>query len=191
MNKPKNIIVVGVCGSSASGKTTLCRQLNLHFNAPYEVVSMDRFHNSSAFAASRLNKEIEKELNSKFGFNCEHPILWDPKGVMQHLERMFARHKQSEKCYIFVEGFLLFFYPELIPIFDIKIYINGTSEVFRQRRMTRPCNRCSTQQWDELIWPEHEKRRDIMMKQANFIIDGLKSLQEVVEQSIQVITPKQ
>lgn len=189
MNKPKNVTVIGVCGPSASGKTELSNRLNIHFKAPYEVISMDRFQDcNSAFHEAKTNEQLASELNhEKYGINWEHPTLYSAPALLQYLERLFTKHKKDDHCFIFIEGFLLYYYEELLPLFDIKIFMDGSTEVFMQRRITRERNSCDKEYWEELVWPEFKKRREVMIRHADFVINSDQTLEQVVDQAIRSV----
>jgi uridine kinase len=196
MQNSGRVIVVGVCGPSASGKSTLCEHLNKHFGgkpiAPFNVFCLDEYANMLNVRYALQNapnrEELEIELqHPKFGINWEHPVIYDAKEMIKHMKEALSKYNRQQNSYLFVEGFLLYHYDEILPMVDVKIFLDGSCDILRQRRMTRKWNNCTREMWDDLIWPEFEKRRHGMIEKADIILDGALELNAIIEEAIQEI----
>jgi uridine kinase len=90
-NKPshkKTPFIVGISGSSGSGKTSLVEILKHHFKAEHEVSSLKiAFISADAYYRS-LDTEEEQERAAKQEFDFDHPDALDLERLAEDLERL-------------------------------------------------------------------------------------------------------
>jgi uridine kinase len=148
-NKPEPFII-GVCGGSASGKTTVCAQIvKALANKRVVVISQDSFYRP-------LTKE-EKELANKSDYNFDHPDAFDYELLEKTMKDLkqgknvkipvydFKTHSRLDKEveYVFgadviiLEGILLFNSKELREMMDMKIYVDTDADTRLVRRIRR------------------------------------------------------
>lgn len=150
-------LLIGLCGGSASGKTTVAKKiiegLNVHW---VSLVSMDSFYKV-------LNKE-EKAAANRNDYNFDHPNAFDFDLILKTLQELkkgnqveipiynfttHSREKETETIYganvIVFEGILAFSSKELIDLMDVKIFVDTDADIRLARRVKRDiCERGRT-----------------------------------------------
>ncbi|KAN0034382.1 hypothetical protein ACTFIV_000888 [Dictyostelium citrinum] len=141
----KNPLVIGVCGGSASGKTTVCDKIIANLNVRWVVLlSMDSFYKN-------LSKDIDP---SKYNF--DHPNSFDYDLMVKTISELRAGKKVNIPKYCFkthsrlvhqdtvygadviiLEGILTLYSKELRDLMDIKIFIDTDDDVRLARRLKR------------------------------------------------------
>ena len=174
IENPSKKIMIGICGESASGKTTICKHIKKtvdRYSLPVEIISTDNYFND----ISDLIKEygsFDKLLET--GYDVDAPsnfmteqlkedlkMLADGKDVMtpQYLingsgvsvpRSLLAR---SQKI-IAVEG-LAAMYDNVYDLFDIKLYIDIDRDKQEERFLARAASR--------------NQNRDNALKQLKYI----------------------
>lgn len=141
--------VIGVCGGSASGKTTVAKKIIGDLDVPWvTLLSMDSFYKV-------LNEEehLEAEKNE---YNFDHPDAFDFELLISTLKRLKQGKRVEVPCYNFIthsrerrtkimyganviicEGILLFTNDELLKMMDMKIFIDTDADVRLARRLRR------------------------------------------------------
>ncbi|GAM27797.1 hypothetical protein SAMD00019534_109730, partial [Acytostelium subglobosum LB1] len=143
--KPKCPLVIGVCGGSASGKTSVCHKVIQSLNVRWVVLlSMDSFY-----------KPIGKDVDPT-SYNFDHPNAFDydlmiktigdmRQGKRVHIPiydfKTHSRLARQETVYgadvIILEGILTLYSKELRELMDIKIFIDTDDDVRLARRLRR------------------------------------------------------
>lgn len=141
--------VIGICGGSASGKTTVAKKIIEALNVPWvTLLSMDSFYKV-------LNEEQHK-LADDNQFNFDHPDAFDFELLIETLKKLkegkrvevpiynfvtHAREKRFKFMYganvIIFEGILCFTNKELLNMMDMKIFIDTDSDIRLARRLQR------------------------------------------------------
>jgi uridine kinase len=146
MTKNK-IIIIGIAGASASGKSLLSNTIvNELGSDQVSVISEDSYY--------RDQKESPFEERAKINF--DHPDSLDHNLLAEHLKALqagnavhvpiynFAKHERSEETYvvhnhriIVLEGILLFVEESLRNLMDIRIYMDAPLDICLLRRLKR------------------------------------------------------
>lgn len=141
--------VIGVCGGSASGKTTVAKKIIEELDVPWvTLLSMDSFY--------KVLSEDAHKLAQNNDYNFDHPEAFDFDLLVNTLERLKAGKRVEVPCYNFVthsrdkrtkimyganviicEGILLFTHAKLLEMMDMKIFIDTDSDVRLSRRLRR------------------------------------------------------
>lgn len=141
--------VIGICGGSASGKTTVARKIIEALNVPWvTLLSMDSFYKV-------LNEEQHK-LADENQFNFDHPDAFDFELLIETLKKLkegkrvevpiynFVTHSREKRFkfmyganVIIFEGILCFTNKELLNMMDMKIFIDTDSDIRLARRLQR------------------------------------------------------
>lgn len=138
--------ITGVCGGSASGKTTLANLL---------VVTLGR-KNTQLISLDNYYHDFVKLGHNPATINYDHPDSMDINSFASDLRLLrsgnsveipvynYSTHTRSVnrktihyKPYIIVEGMFLYNIPNLAPLFDLKIYIDTPEKVRLDRRIER------------------------------------------------------
>ncbi|XP_064617235.1 uridine-cytidine kinase-like 1 [Liolophura sinensis] len=141
--------VIGLCGGSASGKTTVARKIIEDLDVPWvSVLSMDSFY--------KVLTPEQHNLAAKNEYNFDHPDAFDFDLMLHTLKRLkegkkvevpvynFTTHKRDkEKKIIYganvviFEGIMAFVNKELLSLMDTKIFVDTDSDIRLARRLKR------------------------------------------------------
>lgn len=159
INNPHKRLLVGITGESASGKSTICKEITKiiqQFNMPVSVLSTDNYFNDisalikkfgsfdnlrdngydvdapSSFQLDILNTDLQ-QLSE--GEDVMIP-MYLPNGTGVSVPR--ARKITSQKI-IVVEG-IATMYEQVKDIFDVKIYVESDNNIRKERFISRACN---------------------------------------------------
>ncbi|XP_066532754.1 uridine-cytidine kinase-like 1 isoform X2 [Hoplias malabaricus] len=145
----KEAFVIGLCGGSASGKTTVANKIIEALDVPWVVLlSMDSFYKV-------LTKE-EQELAAKNEYNFDHPDAFDFELLVTVLRKLkkgksikvpvydftsHSRRKEWKTIYganvVIFEGILAFANKELLKLLDMKVFVDTDSDIRLVRRLKR------------------------------------------------------
>jgi len=135
-----NAYVIGICGASCSGKTTVSKEIMKRYH-PDDIlmISQDNYYfsgdestNYDIPAAIDFDKLLSDVKDLIHGKEIDMPI-YDFK---TH-SRLKETKKIHPKKYILVEGILIFTKKELRDLFDLKVYILTYGELCYYRRLKR------------------------------------------------------
>ncbi len=140
------VTIIGVCGGSASGKTTIVNKLRKQYDNDLVVLGHDFYYKSH----DDLTFEERKELN------YDHPNAYDTDRLIEDIKKLkngekiyrpvydYTIHNRSDekvlvnlKPVIVVEGILVLENKELRDLMDIKIYVETDSDERIIRRIQR------------------------------------------------------
>ena len=141
------MLIVAVCGGSASGKTIFCKQLSdkmRNRKISVYVMSQDNFYknlpddvDSSTYnfdSPDALNFDIMKEkiFELKYGQNEVCIPLYDFT-----IHKAVGTHMVKSCDVLIIEGILLFSQEEICKLADIKVYVKASPVVRFARRIRR------------------------------------------------------
>lgn len=141
--------VIGICGGSASGKTTVATKIIESLDVPWVTLfSMDSFYKA-------LN-EKQHELALRNEYNFDHPDAFDFDYLIPTLKRLIKGKKVEVPIYNFVthsresktktmyganviifEGILAFYNQEVLKMLDMKVFVDTDPDVRLCRRLRR------------------------------------------------------
>ncbi|RDD41312.1 Uridine-cytidine kinase-like 1 [Trichoplax sp. H2] len=141
--------VIGLCGGSASGKTSLARKIIESLNVPWvTMLSMDAFYKV-------LSEEKHLLANqNEYNFDCPDAIDYDVAvSTLRKLKEGkqveipvydFTTHTRLEETktvyganVIIFEGIVSFCNKELLELMDMKIFVDADSDIRLARRLRR------------------------------------------------------
>ncbi|MBS3108465.1 AAA family ATPase [Candidatus Woesearchaeota archaeon] len=175
--KPKPVII-GVCGRSCSGKSTVIKELEEKYKGKFLHINQDKFFkikvdNWERPEALRFDKLIEAIKLLKNGENAFIPThRWT-----ENFDREVKPHKV-----VIVEGYLLFVNPELNKLFDKRIWVDVSDINLLYRRLKRFNDLSQLDYTMNSVIPESKKYENIQRKHADIIIDGNKSKEEIIKE---------
>jgi len=181
----KNVVVIGVSGGSASGKTTVANRIKQECMESVELLSHDFYYlphdelpliertklnydHPNAFDTERLINDI-KQL--KTGVAIERPVY----SYTEHT-RLAETVRVNPAKVIIVEGFMIFENTELRSLLDIKIFVDTDADERLIRRIRRDVNERGRSlesvitQYTNTVKPMHELFVEPYKKYADIIV---------------------
>jgi uridine kinase len=137
--------VIGICGGSGSGKTTIVRKIS-ELVTDFVFIPQDNYYKSAEYIS---NSNIT-------AFNFDHPEAFDNDLIVRQLEALrrgetiemptydFVHHRRrqetitmaSRKIIIF-EGIMVFTNKEVRDLIDLKIFVDTPDDIRFIRRLIR------------------------------------------------------
>ncbi len=199
-------IVIGIAGGTASGKTTLAKNIENEFSDNIAKLSHDYYYKSH----NDLSFEERQKLN------YDHPDAFDTDMLIQHIKDLkegktveapiysFTEHNRLSETLtvkpnkvILVEGILIFENPELRDLMDIKIFVDADADIRFIRRLERDLLERGRDlqsvitQYCGTVKPMHEQFVEPSKKHADIIVpkggNNLIALNMIVEKIKSII----
>ncbi|KAG0145014.1 hypothetical protein CROQUDRAFT_716314 [Cronartium quercuum f. sp. fusiforme G11] len=186
------IVIIAVGGATCSGKTTLSEHLRqilpnstiLHqddFAPPVEKIPLHPIHNvkdwddpKGAVDWSRLRSTFQyiREHNGQFPpthsthdhLNLQ-PDIPIPQSFADSWRERFSSLMKSniETRYVIADGFLLYWDPEVVQNYDVKMFVRESYAVLKERRRVRQIYNTAEgetwidppEYWDQIVWPAY------------------------------------
>lgn len=181
----KNVIVIGVAGGSASGKTTVANRIKEEFKDNVELLSHDFYYLPYS--------EVTFEERLKLSY--DHPNAFDTERLIEDIKKLkecipidrpvysyteYTRLAETVRIHpakvIIVEGFLIFENAQLRDLMDIKVYVDADADERLIRRIIRDVNERGRSlesvinQYIGTVKPMHEQFVEPTKKYADIII---------------------
>lgn len=145
----KEALVIGLCGGSASGKTTVAKKIIEDLNVQWvSLLSMDSFY--------KVLSPVEHEQANRNEYNFDHPDAFDFDLILKTLQQLkrgkkvnvpiynFSTHSRehySKTVYganvVIFEGIMAFATKEIIDLMDLKIFVDTDADIRLSRRLKR------------------------------------------------------
>lgn len=140
-------ILIGICGGSGSGKSTVTEELYKNTGGDRcTVIRQDNYYKDQ----SHLSFEARQKTN------YDHPFAFDNDLFIEHLKALraggeiempeydFSNHNRKAetihlepKEIILIEGILLFSEPRILELLDMRVFVDTDSDVRILRRIKR------------------------------------------------------
>ena len=140
-------MIVGICGGTGSGKTTIARAIVKAVGAEKVVlVEQDSYYRNLS----------DMPLDERHQANFDHPDSIDSDMLVNHIMRLkqglnvemplydFKTHTRSSrietiepKPVVIVEGILIFAEPRLLAMLDVRVYVDTPDDIRFIRRLQR------------------------------------------------------
>jgi uridine kinase len=141
--------IIGVCGGTASGKTTVCALLEEHLVDEHVAMLP-----SDAFYKELTEEEKRQAYANEYNFDSPASIAfndlltsatklanWEDVEIPQYDFSTHSRKKETtflkSKPIIIVEGILVFCDPQLRDLCDLKIFVECDADIRLARRLVR------------------------------------------------------
>jgi uridine kinase len=208
INNPSKRLLVGITGESASGKSTICKEIKSiieQLSLPVSVLSTDNYFND----ISELIKKYGSFDNlTDNGYDIDAPESFQLKLLRKDLETLsngenimapryvpngtgvsipYSQEVRSDKVVV-VEG-IATMYEDVRDLFDVKIYIETENDIRRERFVRRAITERNQneenalKQWEYLL-QAGEKYVIPSRSCADFVLDGnsdLKYFDKILE----------
>lgn len=179
--------IIGICGGSASGKTTVARKV-------FEETS--KFGSVAVIRFDDYYKDLSHlELEDRKKVNFDHPDAYDVELLCKHLDDLrnkksinkptydFTLHNRSSVIevieptnVIILEGIMVFAFTELRQMCDIKLYVDTPDDIRFIRRLRRDVEDRGRSvdsvinQYLQTVRPMHEAFVEPSKKYADIIV---------------------
>jgi len=140
-----NVKIIGICGGSGSGKTTIVRKIS-ELISDFVFLPQDSYYKSAEFIS---NTNIT-------AFNFDHPEAFDNELLIEHLTRLkdgqsiqvprydFVHHRRETettlvepKKLIIFEGIMIYTDKRVRDLIDLKIFVDTPDDIRFIRRLSR------------------------------------------------------
>ncbi|CAG6021562.1 unnamed protein product [Menidia menidia] len=184
----KEAFVIGLCGGSASGKTTVARKIIEALDVPWVVLlSMDSFY--------KVLSPEEQTRAASNDYNFDHPDAFDFKLLTHTLRKLkqgksvkipvydfttHGRQKDWKTVYgasvIIFEGIMAFADKELLQLLDMKIFVETDSDIRLVRRLRRDITERGRdiegviKQYNKFVKPAFEQYIEPTMRLADIVV---------------------
>jgi len=189
-----HLILIG--GGTSSGKTTIAKQITSQLNSQnVYTFSHDNYYydlaNLSAQEIKKINFDHPDAIDSK-------RLISDVKQILHHEEIYipdydFITHRRiqgqlihNRYDVIILEGIFALYFPELINLASLKVFVDTDADLRLARRIDRDINERGftinevLNQYIETVKPMHDVFIEGTKKQADIIIPGEKKFDRVL-----------
>jgi uridine kinase len=179
-------MIIGICGGTGSGKTTIARSIVDAVGADKVVlIEQDSYYRNLA----------DMPLDERHQANFDHPDSIDSDMLVNHLMRLkqgrqvemplydFRTHTRSDKIeiiepkpVIIVEGILIFAEPRVLDLLDVRVFVDTPDDVRLMRRLRRDITERgrsferTLDQFERTIRPMHFEFVEPSKRHADIII---------------------
>ncbi len=192
-NPYPQVVVIGISGATRSGKGTLARNLHKALGSTkLPPICQDKF-----FDVTKIYKEL--------GGNWDTPNALDHRkmyskvlNIMEEASQSLQdslgdgddekeKEKENGKIYIILEGFMLFYDPQLLGLIKHKIWIEINEKTCYHRRMTT--KKDPEDYFHEKLWPNYlEYRKQVMgsttLKNELYVVKGTLKPEKVLQKAL-------
>uniref|UniRef100_A0A669BI67 Uridine-cytidine kinase n=1 Tax=Oreochromis niloticus TaxID=8128 RepID=A0A669BI67_ORENI len=184
----KEAFVIGLCGGSASGKTTVARKIIEALDVPWVVLlSMDSFY--------KVLSPEQQAMAASNDYNFDHPDAFDFDLLTHTLRKLkqgksvkipvydfttHGRQKDWKTVYgasvIIFEGIMAFADKELLQLLDMKIFVDTDSDIRLVRRLRRDITERGRdiegviKQYNKFVKPAFEQYIEPTMRLADIVV---------------------
>lgn len=202
----KDILIVGIAGGSASGKTTVVNKIKEFFGDNITVIGHDNYYK----AHNDMSYEERTHLN------YDHPNAFDTERMIEDVKHIkmgedveipvydYGNHNRSDKTVrispqrvVVLEGILLLYDAALRDLMDVKIYVDAPADERLVRRIRRDMVERDRSlhsvlsQYQDTVRPMHEQFVEPTKAYADIIIPrggenhvGISILKSFLEQKL-------
>ncbi|XP_022089488.1 uridine-cytidine kinase-like 1 isoform X2 [Acanthaster planci] len=184
----KEAFVIGLCGGSASGKTTVANRIIEALDVSWvSLLSLDSFY--------KVLNEEQHQRAAENEYNFDHPDAFDYDLVIQTLKNLkegkcvevpiydfttHARRKEKKAIYganvIIFEGILSFAKKELVDLMDLRIFVDTDSDIRLARRLRRDISERGREiegvlkQYNKFVKPSFEQFIEPAIQHADIVV---------------------
>ncbi|KIY01685.1 uncharacterized protein Z520_01822 [Fonsecaea multimorphosa CBS 102226] len=204
--------IIGIAGSSGSGKTSLAVEIVQSLNLPWVIIlSIDSFYKSLTPEQNALAHRNEYDLDSPESIDFD--LLVEKLIDLKHGKRTdipvysFQQHQRLDKTVsiysphvVILEGILALNDPRVLDLLDMKIFVEADPDLCLSRRIVRDVRERGRtiegviKQWFRYVKPVFQKYVDPQREIADLIVPrGMQNkmaIQMIVNQTRQILKEK-
>lgn len=177
--------VIGVAGSSGSGKTTVSQKLENYFCEDCVIISMDNYYRTKDDREARQIKSFDDPAAIDFDLLVTHiralkngqPIQI-PYYDFTVSDRNDSVTEIAPKKIIIVEGIFALCYEELNSLLNVKIFVETDIDICKERRIKRDMidrrrsKESVEKQWNEEVEPSYRNFIEPSQENADLIFEN-------------------
>ena len=188
-------VVLGIAGCSGSGKTTLAAELartlsGIHFpldnyyrdlgHVPHSERIKQNFDDPAMIESSLLARHVAALAR---GEAIERPVY----DFSTHTRVPGKTERVTAGVFVIVEGLFALYYPELLPLYNLRVYVDAPDEICFERRMRRDIEQRGRTaesvraQYEATVRPASERFVRPSAANADLQVDGTGALDCKVE----------
>jgi uridine kinase len=187
---------MGIAGASGSGKTTLAAELARELDGVYFPI--DNYYRDLSHLpfSERLTQNFDNPPSIESSLLADHvaglargePIERPLYDFATHTRVVGQTETMRAGSYVLVEGLFALYYPELLPLYQFRIYVDTPDDICFERRMRRDTvERGRTPesvrlQYENTVRPSSISYVRPSGVNADLIVDGTAALDWKVEQ---------
>ena len=185
--KMKKAVIIGIAGGSASGKTSIAKQLYEYFKGHHKVVIIKQ----DDYYKDQTHLSMEERVNT----NYDHPFAFDTDLLVQQLEQLKNKQSIEKPIYdytlhtrrqetetieprdvILLEGIFVLAEARVRDMCDILVYVDTDNDIRFMRRLKRDIEERGRslnsvcEQYLNTVRPMHEQFIEPSKKYAHIII---------------------
>ncbi len=179
-------MIIGICGGTGSGKTTIARAIVEAVGEQNVVlVEQDSYYRNLA----------DMPLDDRHHANFDHPDAIDSDLLVNHIKRLklgqpieipiydMVTHTRSDRVevieprpVVLVEGILIFSEPRILELLDVRVFVDTPDDIRLLRRLRRDINERgrtferTLDQYEKTIRPMHFEFVEPSKRVADVII---------------------
>ena len=179
-------MIIGICGGTGSGKTTIARAIVDAVGASNVVlVEQDSYYRNL----------VDMPLDERHQANFDHPDALDSDMLVNHILRLkqglvvemplydFKTHTRSDQIetieprpVVIVEGILIFAEPRVLDLLDVRVFVDTPDDIRLTRRLRRDFTERgrsferTLDQYERTIRPMHFEFVEPSKRHADIII---------------------
>lgn len=179
-------MIIGICGGTGSGKTTIARQIVSSVGSRRVVlIEQDSYYRNLA----------DMPIDERHQANFDHPDAIDTDLLVKHIKRLkngspidmpiydmvtHTRSRETEtikpKLVVIIEGILIFAEPGLLDLLDFRVFVDTPDDIRLMRRMRRDIHERgrsferTLEQYERTIRPMHFEFVEPSKRHADIII---------------------
>ncbi len=185
-------LIIGLAGPSGAGKSTLCAAIAAERSDVGHFKLDDFFKDATEFSYYKhwLNREVPTNLKFDDFISAlsqlRNGYSVDVPDYSMKADKQIGTKRIEAKQIILVEGYLLFHDQRARPLFDLRLFLDVTTDVQLARRTGRgiPFDKSY---FDEVVVPTFEEFGRPAMHDAHVVINGNVSLDDATQEFLAVI----
>jgi len=138
-------VVMAIAGASGSGKTTLAAELARELDGVYFPIDNYYRDLSQLSFSERLKQNFDDPASIESSLLASHVAALARGEVIERPVYDFSTHTRvigrTEPIragnYVLVEGLFALYYPELLPLYQFRVYVDTPDDICFERRMRR------------------------------------------------------
>lgn len=193
----KNSVVIGICGGSGSGKTSIINALKeAYADSKPTVLSMDNYyfpiHKQQVDENGKVNFDLPQSLDREALYRDLLTLL---RGESVEISEYGFNHREHDSKLllepseiILIEGLFLFYYSEIASLLDYSIFIDVPEPIQLERRLERDMvsrgygKEAILYQWNNHVLPCYQQYVLPFKTKASLVVMNNRHIRETIQE---------